>query len=192
MEEIMEKEVLQEETPLEQNEIYIEYDQTPQEVDQALHKFQKKTIYKKNYLYTGLLVVLAILYILQVIKNPEYTQGVILLMVCIVVLGAIWILPYNHRRKVKKAVENVEVKYSIKFTSEKMVIPSREQGVEDLEIYFKDNQLEALETDTMFIMMLSRQTLFALPKRCLTSEQVSEVSAILEEGLRKLYCREGE
>ncbi len=185
MEEIMEKEVLQE-----QAEIYIEYDQTPQEVGEALQKFQRKTMYKKNYLYTGLLIVLAILYILQVIKNPEYTQGVILLMVCIVALGAIWWLPYNHRRKVKKAVENVEVKYSIKFTSEKMVIPSREQGVEDLEIYFKDNQLEALETDTMFIMMLSRQTLFALPKRCLSGEQVSEVSAILEEGLRKLYCRE--
>ena len=189
MEQNMETQVLQNEQT--EKEIYVEYDQTPAEASEALLVFQKKTMYKKNYLYSGLLVVLTILYILQVIKNPEYTQGIILLMVCVVVLVGIWFLPYNHRRRVKKAVEHVQTSYSIKFMEDKVIVPSRESGVEDLEIYFEDNQLEVLENDKMFILMLSRQTLFALPKRCLNPEQAKEISAILEKGLRKLYYREG-
>ena len=188
MEQNMETQVLQNKQT--EKEIYVEYDQTPAEASEALLVFQKKTMYKKNYLYSGLLVVLTILYILQVLKNPEHTQGIILLMVCVVVLVGIWFLPYNHRRRVRKAVEKVETPYSIKFMEDKVIVPSRESGVEDLEIYFEDNQLEALENDKMFILMLSRQTLFALPKRCLNPEQAKEIYAILEKGLRKLYYRE--
>ncbi len=176
---------------LAEKEIFIEYDQTPSEAGDALLVFQKKMLYRKNYIYTALLAILAVLYVHQVIKQPDYTTGILLLMLCLVVLVGIWFLPYHHRRRVRKAVEQVHTPYSIKFVEDKVVVPSREEGVEDLEIFYEDNQLEAIENDTMFILMLSRQTLFAVPKRCMSDTQVSEVSAILEKGLRKLYCREG-
>ena len=50
--------------------IEIKYDLAGEEVKKALKVFQKKTIFKKNLIYTAVLVILFILYLQMLFKDP--------------------------------------------------------------------------------------------------------------------------
>ncbi|MEG2597495.1 MAG: hypothetical protein RR977_03620, partial [Oscillospiraceae bacterium] len=85
--------------------IEIKYDLDGEEVKLALKVFQRKTIYKKNLIYTGILLILAILYIQSVMVKPDYTVGKVLGALCFVVIGFIWYLPARHIKATVQAVE---------------------------------------------------------------------------------------
>ena len=73
--------------------IPITYDLTPDEVTRALKYFQKKTIYKKNLIFTGILGIIVILYVQAVITDPSYALGYILGFLALTVIGFMWYLP---------------------------------------------------------------------------------------------------
>ena len=85
--------------------IEIKYDLAGEEVKKALKVFQRKTIFKKNLIYTAVLAILFLLYLQMLFKDPGSTVAKILAPLCIAVIGFIWYLPARHIKATAQAVE---------------------------------------------------------------------------------------
>ena len=86
--------------------IEIKYDLAGEEVKKALKVFQRKTIFKKNLIYTAVLAILFLLYLQMLFKDPSSTVAKILAPLCIAVNGFIWYLQARDFRATAPAGEH--------------------------------------------------------------------------------------
>ena len=75
--------------------VSIEYDVKNDEEGQAFLLFQKKYVYKKNWIKTAAFAVAAILFIISIGRNPSQPMNYILASICIAGIFIIW---YNTKR----------------------------------------------------------------------------------------------
>lgn len=164
--------------------IEIKYDLAGEEVKKALKVFQKKTIFKKNLIYTVVLAILFLLYLQMLYKDPTSTTAKVLAPLCIVVIGFIWYLPARHIKVTAQAVELNNDTFRIEICSEGILL--NEQNGKYLIAYNKPTT-KCIELKEIFVICVSQKQVFAIPKRCIPADQIDEVKRLLKEGLRDKY-----
>ena len=164
--------------------IKIKYDLAGEEVKKALKIFQRKTIFKKNVIYTAVLVILFVLYLDMLFKDPSSTTAKILAPLCVVVIAFIWYLPARHIKATAQAVELSHDTFHIEICSEGILL--NEQSGKYLISYNKPTT-KCIERKEIFVICVSQKQVFAVPKRCIPAEQLGEVTRLLKEGLREKY-----
>jgi hypothetical protein len=164
--------------------IEISYDLREEEVKKALKAFQRKVIFKKNLLYTAALAVLGILYAVSVIRNPNYTAGYILGGLSIVIMGVIWYLPSRHVRLTAKAVGEADDHFFIEVCERGFLI---REGEGKYLVDYQKPLVSVIELPDVFVICVTKEKVFAIPKRCIDPEKMDEVVSLMKTGLGEKY-----
>lgn len=168
--------------------IEIRYDLRPEEARAAMLAFQKKVLYKKNIFYSIILLILALLYLQAVIRNPDYAMGKVLGVVSLAVIGLLWYMPLRHIQQTVKGIEASKDTFTIEISDIGFLI--REEGGKYL-IRYRTPTVSVVELAEVFVVCVSREKMFAIPKRCVPEGQMEEIKALMKGGLGEKYQVKG-
>ena len=174
----------------------IAYDIKNTEEEEAFVTFQKKYILKSNILKTVAFGILAILFIYQIINAPDNFASWLCFVVCLAVIFIVWYNPIKIRKTLMQSLKPLEDDryifklYENKFTIE-TVIPQEEideaikEGEEPVKIPpkvvdFSDTGLSVLEKENMFVIFLKKESIYVLPKRCMTENEIKQLSYMFD------------
>jgi len=158
------------ENPFEGKEgVELSYNLKAPEVKKALFLLQKEQIFTRNIIYTVILAVIFVLYLINVITKP-YPMGYFMMAICLGVIFMIWMMAYRSRSAQAKAVTMVEHDFTMTVFDTGILV-HQENG--DFRALFSEKGFKVRELDDLFLLDLSRQRVYLLPKRCLSDEQVS-------------------
>lgn len=164
--------------------IPIDYDLTPEETARALRYFQKKTLFKKNIIYTVILGIIAVFYLQAVIVKPDYAMGYLLGALALIVIGFMWYLPAKHVRSVSRAVSLSRDTYHLEICPDGLLLP-QEEG--KFLLGFDAPAVSATEFPDLFLIIVSREKMFAIPKRCVDPETLPQLTELLKNALGGRY-----
>lgn len=158
----------------------IDYDLKGEEVETALKYFQKKTIYRKNTIFTVILAVIAALYGQAIFQNPDYAMGYFMIVLAVAVIFMLWFLPARHIKSAASAAEISEDTFHLEFCPGGLLLP-QEDG--RYLVGFDRPAMRAVEFPSLFLIVASKEKLFVLPKRCIPEENQEALRELLREGL---------
>ena len=158
----------------------IDYDLKGEEVETALKYFQKKTIYRKNAIFTVILAVIAALYGQAIFKNPDYAMGYFMIVLAVAVIFMLWFLPARHIKSAASAADISEDTFHLEFCPGGLLLP-QEDG--RYLVGFDRPAMRAVEFPSLFLIVASKEKLFVLPKRCIPEEKQEALRELLREGL---------
>ncbi|MDF2566655.1 MAG: hypothetical protein K0R90_111 [Oscillospiraceae bacterium] len=163
------------------------YNLDEKEIIPALYLFQKRTIFKRNIIYSIILGIMFVFYLTAVITDPKYTIGIFLLGVSGVVMGFIWYLPYRHRRSTAAAIAAVKEEFKISFYEDCMIV-----GEDDsrYKVSYAGEKVNGIEQNDKFILTVGKERLFVVPKRCINEQQTEEIRNLLINSLHENYSDE--
>ena len=164
--------------------IDIEYSFTGEEVAVALKVFQKKMIFKKNLIYTVVLLFLEVLYLQALIKDPDYFAGKLMACLCVIVIAFLWYMPWQHIRRVAKATDSIDQSYHIAVTEKGFVTKNDEK---EYLIDYRAERTSVVETADLFVVAISKERCFAIPKRYIDPSKLDEVRELMKAGLKEKY-----
>lgn len=186
-------EEISEEEPEKEPVISFEYNTTNEEEEKAFLIFQKKYVYKHNYKVTALFAVVAVLFLVSVIKNPHGYLNWVLMFICLFMIFATWFNTVRIRKYLVSALKSLEddkyrftlyedsFKIETVFTEEEMAeedfVPVKPRIVD-----FNDISLNVIENGEMFIIILKKETIYVLSKRVISEENQN----ILRENFSQL------
>lgn len=180
----IDSEELDEEEEEELSGYEIRYDLKPEEAACAMKAFQKKVLFRKNLIYTAVLAVLAVLYFINILKNPDYAMGKFLCVFSLVVIAMLWYLPHRHIQKTAKAVGISDNVYTIEVSDVGFIL--KEEGGKYL-VRYTTPTVFVLELENVFVVCVSKEKMFAIPKRCIPEEDLETVKQQLKDGLGEKY-----
>lgn len=174
----------------------VAYDIKNTEEEEAFVTFQKKYILKSNILKTVAFGILALLFIYQIINAPDNFASWLCFVVCLAVIFIVWYNPIKIRKTLMQSLKPLEDDryifklYENKFTIE-TVIPQEEideaikEGEEPVKIPpkvvdFSDTGLSVLEKENMFVIFLKKESIYVLPKRCMTENEIKQLSYMFD------------
>ncbi len=166
------------------------------EEEEAFITFQKKYILKSNILKTVAFGILALLFIYQIVNAPDNFASWLCFVVCLAVIFIVWYNPIKIRKTLIQSLKPLEDDryifklYENKFTIE-TVIPQEEideaikEGEEPVKIPpkvvdFSDTGLSVLEKENMFVIFLKKESIYVLPKRCMTESEIKQLSYVFD------------
>ncbi len=166
------------------------------EEEEAFITFQKKYILKSNILKTVAFGILALLFIYQIINAPDNFASWLCFVVCLAVIFIVWYNPIKIRKTLMQSLKPLEDDryifklYENKFSIE-TVIPQEEideaikEGEEPVKIPpkvvdFSDTGLSVLEKENMFVIFLKKESIYVLPKRCMTESEIKQLSYVFD------------
>ena len=166
------------------------------EEEEAFITFQKKYILKSNILKTVAFGILALLFIYQIVNAPDNFASWLCFVVCLAVIFIVWYNPIKIRKTLMQSLKPLEDDryifklYENKFTIE-TVIPQEEideaikEGEEPVKIPpkvvdFSDTGLSVLEKENMFVIFLKKESIYVLPKRCMTESEIKQLSYVFD------------
>lgn len=165
-----------------QEKVSFRYNLEAEEVKQGLSIFQKKTIYKRNIIYTVLLAVIFVMYLVKIISNPRDGLSYFLTILSLAVIAFIWLLPATHRKKVVRTV--AEEKDEFIFTvCEKGLVAG--EGETATYIFYENEPVEVIECENILIISISKEKIFVLPRRCMDESQWQQAIRLLKNGLEE-------
>lgn len=166
------------------------------EEEEAFITFQKRYILKSNILKTVAFGILALLFIYQIINAPDNFASWLCFVVCLAVIFIVWYNPIKIRKTLMQSLKPLEDDryifklYENKFSIE-TVIPQEEideaikEGEEPVKIPpkvvdFSDTGLSVLEKENMFVIFLKKESIYVLPKRCMTESEIKQLSYVFD------------
>ena len=164
--------------------IEIKYDLKGDDVRKALKIFQKRTIYKKNLIYTVVLIILFALYIRQMFNDPANNMAKIMAPLCVAIICFIWYTPKKHIKKMAEGADLSTDIFTIEICEEGILL--KEEKGKFLVSYNKPTT-KCIELDTVFVIFVSDKQIFAVPKRCIEEEKIEKVRTLLKDGLKEKY-----
>ena len=160
------------------------YDLKPEEAAVSMQAFQKKVLFRKNMIYTAVLAVLAVLYFINILRNPDYAMGKFLCVFSLVVIAMLWYLPHRHIKKTAEAVGLADSTYTIEVSDVGFIL--KEDGGKYL-VRYTTPTVFVLELEEVFVVCVSKEKMFAVPKRCIPEEDMDTVKQQLKNGLGEKY-----
>ena len=177
----------------------VTYDIKNTEEEEAFIAFQKKFIFKSNLIKTIAFGILAILFIYQVVKTPGNFGSWLCLVVCLAVIFIVWYNPIKIRKTLMQSLKPLEDDkyvfrlYENRFSIE-TIIPQEEideaieEGEEPTKIQprvvdLSDTGLSVLEKENMFVIFLKKESIYVLPKRCMTDSDIKQLSSVFSQNL---------
>lgn len=167
-----------------QEQVTVSYDLRTEEVRKGLLAFQKQTIFKKNIVYTVLLGIIFILYVIKAIYNPHDGLSIFLSFLCPALVAFIWLLPYNHRKKTAKAAGQAEDIFHLTVCEKGLVAG---EGEDASYIFFENEPIEVTQYPDMLIISISKERIFVLPRRCAGEDEWEKAVRLLRDGLGERF-----
>ena len=177
----------------------VTYDIKNTEEEEAFVEFQKKFILKSNILKTVAFGILAILFIYQIVKAPDNFASWLCMVVCLAVIFIVWYNPIKIRKTLMQSLKPLEDDryifklYENKFSIETVISQEEiDQAIKDGEeppnippriVSLGDIGLSVYEKDNLFIIFLKKESIYVLPKRCLTENEIKQLSFVFDQKL---------
>ncbi len=162
----------------------IDYSFNGVEITEGLKLFQKETIYKKNMIYTLILIVIFTLYMIGLVKNPTNFLSMFLSTLCVALVGFIWYLPANHAKKIAKAADSGNLKFNMTVYEDCVKIGENDSS---FILTFNNEITKIYETVDLYILTAGKERIFILPKRFLDAEQNFEVREKFKSAMKEYY-----
>lgn len=178
---------------------------------EAFTVFQKKFVFPKNWIMTGLLLLLAVGNILNIIFGKGDTIGYVLVLVCIALAFINWYNPRKLKRSLMESVKGIENDvYTLTIYPERIVIgtvlePENEkepeeyeevfgeipvkEDIADTEIYLNKN-VKVIERKKFFMIYIKRSMFYVVPKETLTKEEIEIMNLHFQKQLDKNFICE--
>lgn len=178
---------------------------------EAFTVFQKKFVFPKNWLMTGLLLLLAVGNILNIIFGKGDTIGYVLVLVCIALAFINWYNPRKLKRSLMESVKGIENDiYNLTIYPERIVIgtvlePENEkepeeyeevfgeipmkEDIADTEIFLHKN-VKVIERKKFFMIYIKRSMFYVVPKETLTKEEIEIMNLHFQKQLDKNFICE--
>lgn len=162
-----------------------EYNVTNPEEEQAFRAFQKKYVYKGNIIKTCLFGIVAILFLISFIRNPDEYLNPVLMFLSLAFIFVIWFNTVKIRKSLLQALKVLEndryifTLYDDRFSIETIIDESEFDEDEEIPavqprvVPFKETDIHVIEKIDMYILILKKDTIYVLPKRCF-DENVSK------------------
>lgn len=163
-----------------------EFNVKNEEESKAFLMFQKKYVYKKNIIQSAAFGVVAVGFAVSAYRDPSMAVNYILLAVCLAAIAVIWYNTWHIRRSLVEALKMLEDdRYIFSLYDDSIVIETivseEEKNDEDF-VPIKPNVLEideqaldVSELDDMFVIIVKKETIYVLPKRCISDEQAEAI-----------------
>lgn len=194
----------------------VDYSLTNADEDYSYRLYQKKFVYKKCLRNSLLFCIPLIMFIIQIVRNPDYTMGWCLAAVCIGVIVMQWVNQILIRKNLLNALAEIEGdRYRFSLYEDGFEVSTLE-FIEDIEqaeeekeveeIYedeektplpppaeykFFDFEIEAVENNDYFtVFLIEKKTYYVLPKRFMDNEKIELLREHLQKKLENNYKRE--
>lgn len=180
----------------------IEYDILNTEQEQAYLYYQKKYVYKKNWLKTIGFGILAIGFAISSFRNPSQALNFILLTICIAAIVIIWYNTKKIRSSIVEALKIIEDdKYMFTLYDDRFVIKTTLTNEVEFEeenvlpvppkvVNFSTNHLDIIEKNNMYIFIIKKDMIYVLPKRCMRDNQITTITEFFSNKLSSMFIRE--
>ena len=178
----------------------VEYDVKNEEEGQAFYLFQKKYVYKRNWIITILFAIVAILFFISIGRNPDQPLNYILATICIAIIFITWFNTKKIRTSLLEALRLIEddryifTLYEDCFKIETILADDVDENGEKIPpvqprvVFFDSTAIDAFEKDNMFILIVNKkETIFVLPKRCMQGDSESVIRETLKAKLGENY-----
>lgn len=168
-----------------------EFNVKNEEENSAFLMFQKKYVYKKNIIKTIGFGILAAGFAISAYRDPSMTVNYMLLGVCLAAIAAIWYNTVHIRKSLMEALKMLEddryifTLYDGSFRIE-TIQTDEEKTEEDYvpippqTVEFPYPGLDVIECADKFIIILRKETIYVLPKRCMTDKQAEIIRGVFE------------
>lgn len=167
------------------------YDVKNEEEDLAFRAFQRRYTFKGNIFKSVIFALLGALFIQQVASNPSYTAGYALAAVSFLFIIFIWYNQRKIRQNLLRALAELEDdKYEFSlfdygftirtiFTKEDGEMPTSE--IPPSVVRFDSQPVDVSESNSLFMIFLRKKTIYILPKRCLSEDEISTLQEVFLE-----------
>ncbi len=165
----------------------VDYNVTLKEEDKAFRLFQKLYVRKSNIIKTIVMVLVFVVFLVQYIDNRNSYISLIAMTIAVVGIFITWYNPVAIRKGLMKALAPLEKDryifklYDDAFSIETVIDESEfEDGEERISppprVVWKDkSDFEVYELDEMFCIIMKKETIYVLPKRCMNDEKAELV-----------------
>lgn len=164
-----------------------EFNVKNEEENKAFLFFQKKYVYKKNWIKTAGFGILAVGFAISAYRDPSMAVNYMLMGVSLAAIAAIWYNTKKIRQSLMEALKMLEDdRYIFSLYEDSFVIEtiiSEEERNEEDFVPIKpnieklsDENLDITEHEDMFVIIVKKETIFVLPKRCMNEEQIKILS----------------
>ena len=194
-----ENNIMPKENMNEKEVLAFEYNVTNEEEGQAFLLFQKRYVYKKNWIKTAAFAAAAILFAISSYRSPEQPLNYILGTICVAAIAIIWYNTKKIRTSLMDALKMIEddryifTLFDKGFKIETIQTEELDENGEPLppipprEVNFADITLHVFDTPDKFVLVLKKDTIYVLPKRCMNAEQIDILKKAFSEKLGQDY-----
>lgn len=176
-----------------------EYNVKNSEEEQAFTAFQKKYVYKGNYIKTALFGIVALLFLVSFIRSPKEYLNPVLMFISLSFIFVIWFNTFKIRKSLLQALKVLEndkyifTLYDDRFSIETIIDESEFDEDEEIPVVqprvvkFDDTEIHVIENIDMYILILKKDTIYVLPKRCFDENVSKELSDKFRQKLGEEY-----
>ena len=157
-----------------------------EDVKEGLKFFQRETLYRKNWIYTGILVIIFVVYLVSAIRNPADAFSMFLAAVCVAVICFLWYLPKKHIRKTAKTADENDFSFHMG-VYDTCVRIIQENGSFLLHYGVKQEISKVIESRNLFLLCCGKERVFIIPKRCLEEGAEDKLRQIWKTAMGNLY-----
>lgn len=178
----------------------VEYDVTSQEEAVSFKEYQKIFTTKKKIFQSSLFLIVAIMFLIRVLYQSDYTLGWGLMGVSFALAAYIWINPIITRKNLVKALKNLEGDrycfslYNEYFSIKTIQLANTETLIEEENaetqsdvsdippkiVNFAEEKIDFVEKENAFIIFLEKQTYYTIPKRCMDIQTQETISSFFK------------
>ena len=176
-----------------------EYNVKNSEEEQAFTAFQKKYVYKGNIIKTVLFGIVALLFLVSFIRDPKEYLNPVLMFVSLAFIFVIWFNTFKIRKSLLQALKVLEndkyifTLYDDRFAIETILDESEFDEDEEIPVVkprvvtFGETEIHVIENIDMYILILKKDTIYVLPKRCFDENISKELGDKFREKLGEEY-----
>lgn len=165
----------------------------------AFFAFQKKFVYPRNYVLTGLFLAAGLVYIYSAVKEPKNTLAYILIFVSFALAFTNWITPRRSRKRIMEGIRGIENdRYRFELFDTHIEVSSllppeeNEEKSEDSlnekelfgdepdevasssKLYFND-RLKVIEKEGFFVLYQVKENFYVVPKTEFSEDEIAKI-----------------
>lgn len=174
------------------------YDVKNSEEEEAFTVFQQKYVYKRNFVITGLFAIVAVMFAVSIINNPDGYLNYVLCFISLVMIFTTWFNTFRVKKYLMKALSSLEDdKYRFTLYDDcfkiETVFTEEDKAAEDFMpvkpriVRFEDISLNIIENERLFIIILRKETIYVLSKRVISEDDQKLLRDKLKDVLGEDY-----
>ena len=168
--------------PPEKSGMELVYSFNGEDVRTGLKIYQRETIFRKNIIFTLILLAIFAVYGLDLVQSSGGTLSMFLAVMCVVVTAFLWYLPARHIKQVAEAADSSPMEFRMNIQEDVVQISEDNCG---FFLGFGKEITKIIETVEHFLICVGKERIFILPKRCIPDPEKN--GAFSEDQVRDCF-----